>query len=71
MATCVACEPEKEKKSAEGDPSTRTLSAAMIAVSLPSSSEMAKLNVRRADTSGMPEIGPIKVGDRVRSIPEK
>ena len=71
MATGAACEPEKEKKTAPEDPTTRTLSAAMIAVSMPSSGERAKLNVRRADMSGMPEVGPIQAGDRVRSVPEK
>ncbi len=52
------------------DPRTQTLSAAMIAVSLASGERTRgpRLNVSKADISGMPAVGPIGVGDRVRSV---
>ncbi len=71
LATCEACKLEEEKKAAAEDPSTHTLSAEMIAVSMLPSAKKTTLNVRRGDISGMPEIGPIQVGDRVRAVPEK
>ena len=59
-----------EKKDEGVDPSTLTLSASMIAVSMPGQRKSAKLNVRQADIAGMPDIPPVKVGDKVRSLTE-
>jgi hypothetical protein len=72
MATCEAFDPTAAKPSGD-DMTTRTLSASMITASMRRSlTEGAggKLNVRRGDIQGMPEIGPIQVGDRVRAIVE-
>ena len=48
----------------------RTLSAAMVEVSMPHlrGVQRAKLNVRPSDVSGSPTVGPIAPGDRVRSV---
>ena len=70
LSTCAAVD-LFQSQGEKADPSTQTLSAAMIAASFDRArAGGTKLNVRRADISGMPEIGPIQVGDRVRSIPE-
>jgi len=66
MATVVA-EPRVGPVSFE-DPTQHTLSAEMIAVSLHSRGAREKLNVDRGQVSGLPEVGPIVVGDRVRSV---
>ena len=69
MSTCEAYE-EPAGDAAGDDPSTRVLSADMIRVSMRPESlgtQRAKLNVNRADVSGMPRIGPIVVGDKVRA----
>ena len=71
ISTCEAFEPTAREE--PGDRSTQTLSASMIAVSMRrhlAEGTAAKLNVRRGDVEGMPEIGPVQVGDRVRSLPE-
>lgn len=69
LSVCQAVPPEEEKES-EADPSTRTLSASMIAVSMRRGEEQPRLNVRRADVTGMPEIPPVRVGDKVRALTE-
>ena len=70
LSTCEAVDLFKSAGE-KADPSTQTLSASMIAASLDRArAGGTKLNVRRADIAGMPEIGPIQVGDRVRSLPE-
>jgi hypothetical protein len=62
MAVCEAEPPKRE-----GGLSSRTLSAAMIEVSMAGGHE-GKLNVRTGEVSGTPQVGPITVGDRVRSV---
>ena len=71
LATCMACVVD-EKAAKSSDPSTHTLSADMIAVSMrrESSRETPKLRVNPADVSGVPHIGPIAVGDKARSVSE-
>ena len=70
MTVCVAEPPEGGATRAED--STRVLSADMISMSmreqLQRESPAHKLNVNRAQVEGLPEIGPITVGDRVRSL---
>jgi hypothetical protein len=56
-----------ETPSAEPDATTHTLSASMVAVSMPGRLAP-KLNVRQADISGLPEVSAVRVGDRVRSV---
>ncbi len=46
----------------------RTLSGAMVDVSFPKHDAAVKLNVQSSDMSGKPNVGPIKVGDSVRSV---
>ena len=62
MTVCVAELPKSEEGSG-----TRTLSAAMIEVSMPGRLT-GKLNVLPGEASGSPEVGPVRVGDRVRSV---
>lgn len=65
MTTCTSEPPEGPE--APEDPMTHTLSAEMIATSL-SSRKRRKLPVDRAQMAGLPRVGPIAVGDRVRSV---
>jgi len=69
MTVCSA--EAKGEETAQGDPSTHTLSAEMIKVSMPAKGEGAnreKLNVSKSEVSGVPSAKPIAVGDRVRSV---
>ena len=72
MTVCSAESPLAETP--EGyDPRTHTLSAEMIAVSMTSRGgrpRSEKLNVNRAEASGVPAAKPIAVGDRARSVGE-
>lgn len=66
ISICVAAPPaEKEDQT---DPSTRTLSAAMIADHMRADSAQSRLNVNKGQIEGMPKVGPISVGDPVRSV---
>lgn len=47
---------------------SKTLSSAMVDVSFNQSDSSGKLKVRASDMSGTPQVGPIAVGDTVRSI---
>ena len=70
MTTCVA-EPDETPAgtlSSSDDPTQHTLSAEMVAVSMLSGRRKAgKIQVDRSGASGVPQAGPVKVGDRVRS----
>ena len=72
LSTCVAR--EKQSRFHEGeDMGVQTLSGAMMAESLTARPEkvrygMKKLNVNNSQITGIPQLGPISVGDRVRSI---
>ena len=70
MTVCISEPPEGGAKPA-GD-TTRVLSADMISMSMREQfqreSQAQKMNVNRAQVEGLPEIGPISVGDRVRSL---
>lgn len=69
MSVCEAVSAESDSEADISDPSTRTLSASMVAVSMPERARTApKLNVRRGDIAGMPEAGPTRVGDKVRQV---
>jgi hypothetical protein len=65
MAICAPA--VQAAAAAQSDP-TYTLSASMIEASLAVSGSSGKLNVDRSQVSGKPAAGPIRVGDRVRSI---
>jgi hypothetical protein len=47
---------------------THTLSYEMVVVSMSSGKSEERMNVDRSQASGRPKAGPIKVGDRVRSV---
>lgn len=69
LATCEACQVEKPEEDTE-DPTTRVLSADMTSLAMKAHSlagKKIKLNVKATDVSGMPQIGPISVGDKVRA----
>jgi len=71
MSTCEAVIwPPAASERSEG---TLPLSAVMVADSMrrgPTEGPRPRLSVRRADITGLPEIGPIQVGDRVRALAE-
>ncbi|MHC4914137.1 MAG: hypothetical protein ACYTGB_01490 [Planctomycetota bacterium] len=53
---------------AVGRDDTHTLSYEMVAVSMSLGKGEGRLDVDRSQASGRPKAGPIKVGDRVRSV---
>ena len=63
ISVCAAANmaPDPEQKT------SKTLSSAMVDVSFDKSAGN-KLNVRAGDMSGRPKVGPIAVGDTVRSV---
>lgn len=65
MTICTAAPPPEGK---EVDPTTRTLSAAMIADHMRTSGTQQRLNVNKSQVDGIPKVGPISVGDPVRSV---
>ncbi|MGR3318293.1 MAG: hypothetical protein ACUZ8O_07395 [Candidatus Anammoxibacter sp.] len=66
------CAAEKRNETKDGDTGTgaQTLSGAMIAECMGKKGERftERMNVNTAQISGMPEVGPISVGDCVRSL---
>ena len=66
ISICAAAPPTKKED--ESDPTTRTLSAAMIADHMRAGGAQSKLNVNKGQIEGMPKVEPISVGDPVRSI---
>jgi len=70
LCTCEAYEKQKPEDADDSDPTTRVLSADMIRISMRPESlgtKHVKLNVNRNEVSGLPRIGPIQVGDKVRA----
>ena len=59
----VAQAPPKETKSMNAP-----VSSLMAEVSKGRSEEAGRLNVSRSDLSGRPQVGPVAIGDRVRSV---
>lgn len=67
MTTCVA-EPEAGGTSFE-DPTQHTLSAEMVAVSMPGRKRRSgRMEVDRSAVSGLPRPGPVTVGDQMKSV---
>ena len=62
----VCCATQMDEAADQGKPS-KTLSSAMVDVSFDKGAG-SKLDVRAADMSGRPKVGPVTVGDSVRSI---
>ncbi len=73
LTVCRAFAPKGRESQKPEESGTHTLSAELVAVSMLSGGPLAKarLNVNHTQAAGMPEIGPISVGDRVRSVDEK
>jgi hypothetical protein len=72
FATCVAKEIKKTPEDGEGS-GAQTLSGAMMAESMSKRPRGTKirterLNVNTSQISGVPQLGPISVGDRVRAV---
>ncbi len=72
LTVCRAYVPQQPATLDPKERGTHVLSAEMIEVSMlrGGTQPKARLNVDRSQLSGMPEIGPIKVGDRARSVEE-
>ena len=66
LTICSAVVPRKAQS--DQDPTTRTLSAAMIADHMRQKKASVALNVNKHQTEGMPKTGPISVGDSVRAV---
>jgi len=72
MTICAPSAPPGEETAPTADPSTKTLSAAMIRDHMRAgASDGGKLDVNQAQVSGMPQVGPISVGDHVRCVTEE
>lgn len=72
FSTCVAGEKEASSREAESQ-GAQTLSGAMMAESMtvrPGGSRISneKLNVNTSQITGVPQLGPISVGDMVRAV---
>ncbi len=64
ISVCTAAKTVEDS----GQKTSKTLSSAMVDVSFDQSGSSGKLSVRAADMSGRPQVGPITVGDTVRSV---
>ena len=73
ISICMS-EPQKKEAKQDVDPSTQVLSADMIYMSKRRAQRdeagPEALNVNKSQIEGMPDIGPISVGDLVRSVEE-
>ena len=72
LAVCRAFTPKAAKSEDPKERGTHTLSSELVAVSMLSGGPLAqaRLEVNKGQLSGMPEIGPISVGDLARSVDE-
>lgn len=70
LSTCESCVIKPKAPEEDEDPTRRVLSAEMIQVSMrpfEDATERPKLNVDRREVAGMPQVGPVRVGDTVRA----
>jgi len=72
LTVCRAFTPHPKQTSDPSERGTHTLSSELVAVSMLSGGPLAKarLNVDASQVAGMPEVGPITVGDSARSVDE-
>jgi len=70
LTVCRAYTPRRPESANPEERGTHTLSAELVAVSMLSGGPLGKtrLNVERSQLVGMPEVGPIVVGDRARAV---
>ena len=73
LTVCRAYVPQQPETTDPKERGTHVLSAEMVEVSMlrGGSQPKSRLNVDRTQLSGMPEVGPIRVGDRARSVEEE
>lgn len=72
LTVCQAFVPKRPELANPEDRGTHTLSSELVAVSMleASARSLVRLNINAAQASGTPEVGPISVGDGVRSVDE-
>ena len=72
LTVCRAYQPRPKEPASPEERGTHTLSSELVAVSMMSGGPLARarLNVERSQLDGMPELGPIRVGDQARSVDE-
>jgi hypothetical protein len=72
LTVCRAYTPRRPGTTDPSERGTHTLSSELVAVSMLSGGPLAKarLDVDRSQLAGLPEIGPIRVGDPARSVDE-
>jgi hypothetical protein len=70
LTVCRAFSPKPATSEDPKERGTHTLSSELVAVSMLSGGPLAqeRLNVDKSQLAGMPEIGPISVGDLARSV---
>ena len=73
LTVCHAYVRRRRSETSPEERGTHTLSGELVEVSRIGGGPLAqaRLNVDRTRLSGMPEVGPITVGDRARSVEEK
>ena len=72
LTVCRAFSVKAAKSEDPKERGTHTLSSELVAVSMLDGGPLAaeRLNVNKSQLSGMPEVGPISVGDLARSVDE-
>ncbi|MBM4033313.1 MAG: hypothetical protein FJ291_16230 [Planctomycetes bacterium] len=73
LTVCRAYAPRQAEATDPKERGTHVLSAEMVEVSMlrGGTQPKARLSVDRTQLSGMPEVGPIRVGDRARAVEEE
>lgn len=73
LTVCRAWAPRRPESADPKERGTHVLSAEMVEVSMlrGGAQPKARLNVERSQLSGIPEVGPIRVGDRARAVKEE
>jgi len=72
LTVCRAFSPKAARSQDPSERGTHTLSSELVAVSMLSGGPLAqaRLEVNKSQLAGMPEVGPISVGDLARSVDE-
>ena len=70
LTVCRAFSPRAAKIQSPEERGTHTLSSELVAVSMLDGGPLAaqKLDVNKSQLDGLPEVGPISIGDRARSM---
>ena len=72
LTVCRSFSPRAARSEDPKERGTHTLSSELVAVSMLDGGPLAaqKLHVNKSQLAGLPEVGPISIGDRARSIDE-